>query len=717
MKQPKILIVDDISANIIALKALLSSLPVQTIAATSGNEALALTLEHDFALILLDVQMPEMNGYEVAEFLREEEETQQVPIIFVTAVYKDEQHLLQGYGAGAVDYIEKPINEEILLSKVKIFLELHQQKEQLAELLKKEKEHNLLLKKEVTERIEAEQRLRNLSQVVEQSPTAAIITNANSEIQYVNAQFEALTGYTLDEVRGKKTSLLKSDDTPDEIYKDMWETILSGKTWRGEINNRSKNGDTFWVYATVSAIHNARDEITHFVSVQENITLRKQYEERLLKQSNFDDITELPNRLLAIDRLNQALASTKRSKLNLALMYIDLDDFKKINDSMGHDTGNKILVECASRLTQLMRSDDTVARLGGDEFLILMVGLEDREGAERAAEKILNALSNPYEVNEEDQSEQMFLSASIGITYAPDNGFETQSLIQNSEAAMYHAKKAGGNTYRFFSSAMNEAVKKRLTIENHLRHALKNQELYLVYQPQIDLKKKRILGAEALLRWNNPELGMISPVDFIPLAESTGLILEIGEWVLDQALAQVHYWNRRHKQPLRIAVNCSSKQFNDKNLAKKIQQMLKHHAVDPCQLELEITESLLMNDTPATMSMLEELRSVGVTISIDDFGTGYSSLSYLTRFPINIVKIDQSFVQHVHHDLHEAVVCRGIIGLSHGLKIKVIAEGVETDEQLKFMIENDCDIIQGYYFSRPLLKKDFEKFMRAELAL
>jgi len=254
-------------------------------------------------------------------------------------------------------------------------------------------------------------------------------------------------------------------------------------------------------------------------------------------------------------------------------------------------------------------------------------------------------------------------------------------------------------------------------MENHLRHALENKELFLVYQPQIDINTKQVIGAEALLRWQNPELGFISPLDFIPLAESTGMILEIGEWVLDQALKQLHYWNRRFKKNIRIAVNCSSRQFNDKNMAQKVKHLLEKRGVEAGQLELEITENLLMNDTPSTQAILNELKELGVKIAIDDFGTGFSSLSYLTKFPIDVVKIDRTFVQHVHDDLHEAVVCRGIIGLTHGLDMKVIAEGVELDEQLMFMMENDCDIIQGFYFSKPLEKADFERFMSTELSL
>jgi len=715
MKLPKILVVDDVPANIIALKALLNDLNAMIVTASSGNEALALTLEHEFALILLDVQMPEMNGYEVAEFLRGEEETQHVPIIFLTAVYKDEQHLLQGYGSGAVDYIEKPINDKILLSKVDVFIELHQQKIELKELLEREKENSRRLKEEVSTRISAEQRFKNLSQVVEQSPTAVVITNEKAEIKYINHQFETLTGYSLEEIKGKNPRLLNSGKTPENVYQDMWEHILSDKIWRGEMHNRTKNGKDYWVYATLSAIKNDRDEITHYVSVQEDITLRKEYEERLLKQSNFDDITELPNRILVIDRLNQALASAERLNRNLALMYIDLDDFKKINDYLGHDSGNKILIECARRLTQLVRSDDTVARLGGDEFLVLINGLEEQGGAERAAEKILGSLSTAFEIDINGQREKTFLTASIGINYASDNRFDTQTLIQNSEAAMYQAKQGGGNNYCFFTSEMNKSVKKRLVMENHLRHALENNELYLVYQPQVDINEKRIIGAEALLRWKSPELGLISPLDFIPLAESTGLILEIGEWVLDQALKQLHYWNRRHEKELRIAVNCSSRQFNDKSWAAKISHLLEHRGVKPEQLELEITENLLMNDTPTTLTILNELKDLGVKIAIDDFGTGFSSLSYLTKFPIDVVKIDRSFVHHVHVDMHEAVVCRGIIGLTHGLGMKVIAEGVELQEQLAFMSKNDCDIIQGFYFSKPLEKIEFEQFLSTEL--
>lgn len=706
--KPKILIVDDTPANLVALEAVLSEVKAEVIKAISGKEALARTLHHNFAIILLDVQMPEMSGFEVANLLHGEEETQHIPIIFLTAAYKDEQHRIEGYDAGAVDYIEKPLNEKILLSKIYFFLQLHNHKEELKALLISKEKSNIRLRTEVSQRLDAEQQLKKLTTVVENSPTVVIISNTDGCIEYVNNAFEKASGYTAEEIKGKSSSVLQSEKTPAGRYKELWDTITAGGIWRGELQNKTRLGDLHWVYATVFPILDTDGKCKHFVSMEEDITLRKEYEERLLHQTNYDDITNLPNRLLALDRLNLALANATRTSSIQYLFYIDLDDFKKVNESIGYETGDRVISECAERFLALVRRGDTVARLGGDEFLIVLSDDGRTANPEIVAEKILNSLKKSFDID----GHNIFLTASIGITEFPDKNSSTQELIQNAEAAMYNAKEAGGNRYLFFTPSMNEKVARRMVLNNKLRRALDKNELSLVFQPQIDLASNKVIGAEALLRWNNTELGDVSPDEFIPIAESSGQIHEIGLWVMEQTIKQTSYWSKHCNSPLKISFNVSSKQLERKSFIENLTKALDTYNCDPKLLDIEITENTLIENTVKAQEILNIIKNIGIGISIDDFGTGYSSLSYLTRFPISILKIDRSFVIDVHKGDQEAALCHGIIGLAHGLGHTVIAEGVENEQQLAFMKDNNCDIIQGYYFSKPLTIQNFNKYLK-----
>jgi len=566
---------------------------------------------------------------------------------------------------------------------------------------------------DISRRKKDEDELRKLSVAMEQSPASIMITDTKGIIEYVNPKFEEVSGYSEEEIIGQKPNVLHSGHTPRRKYTELWENILSGKTWRGEFHNKHKDSTLYWELASISPITSSEGNITHFLAVKEDITERKNYEKKLLHQANFDSLTELPNRLLAMDRLAQALARAKRLQWRVALLFIDLDDFKKINDTLGHEVGDKHLKEIGKRLKSTVREADTVARLGGDEFLVIIADLSASDYTETVAQKVLDAISKPIEVD----GHELYTTASIGITLYPDDGEESQVLLRNADAAMYRAKETGRDTYHYFTPEMNEQAMERLTMEAHLRHALERDELKLHYQPINDLANGEIIGAEALLRWNNPKFGNVSPAAFIPLAEETGLIIPIGDWVLETACEQANTWHEQSSRPFRIAVNAAFPQFRGGRLVKTIERILNDTGLTPESLELEITERLLMEDELESAQALNELNEMGVKLSIDDFGTGYSALSYLKRFPVDTLKIDQRFVRDVTNNTEDAALTSAIIAMAHSLGLKVVGEGVEQPDQLAFLKNKKCDQAQGFHFSRPVPSSDFTQILedRSEL--
>ncbi|HHJ80904.1 MAG TPA: EAL domain-containing protein, partial [Candidatus Tenderia electrophaga] len=439
-----------------------------------------------------------------------------------------------------------------------------------------------------------------------------------------------------------------------------------------------------------------------------DISERKRAQEELVKQANIDPLTGLPNRNLALDRLEQAITRAHREKHLVCVMFIDLDRFKTVNDSFGHSTGDKLLEKVAKQLLGCVREGDTVARLGGDEFLVILDGIDEAIHSELYAEHILDTLNQPFHL----ANNEFFVGASIGITIYPDDGTTPPVLLRNADTAMYQAKNNGRGGFRFFTQALNDEAVLRVKMEACLRHAIENNELHLEYQPQLCAKTGKLKGVEALVRWNNPELGMVPPATFIPLAEDTGLVFEIGEWVLQTACQDLSKWMKLYPSSLSVAVNISSPQFRSDRLIEAIKQTLVDTGVLATQLEVEITEGLLLDDSPRTLAMLNELKAMGISLALDDFGTGYSSLSYLKRYPFDILKIDQSFVRDISTDPGDAAVCQTIIAIASKLGMKVIGEGVETKAQLDFLAENGVDIIQGYYYSKPLNAVDFSNYLR-----
>ncbi|MCP5370758.1 MAG: EAL domain-containing protein [Hyphomicrobiales bacterium] len=561
---------------------------------------------------------------------------------------------------------------------------------------------------DITVKRQNEEMLIRLSRAVEQSPVLVMITNTAGDVEYVNPKYEETTGYSRAEVVGRTSDLLTLGHTSPEEYKAMWKAISSGREWRGELYNKKKNGEYFWSAQSVSPVRSPEGEITHFVSVGEDVTARKFYEERILRQSQYDSLTNLPNRTLLFDRLARAQTRALRDGRSLALMFVDLDRFKMVNDSLGHDIGDKVLKEVAERLSHFVGATDTIARLGSDEFVIVLADLQDRYQVAPVVSGIIESLARPFHVTDTE----VHLHCSIGVAVFPEDGEDHYTLLKNADTAMHRAKELGGHTYRFFTPELNERATEYLLLGGQLRHAIERGELEVFYQPVLDMRSGQIVSTETLLRWRHPEMGMVSPNKFIPLAEDTGLIESIGEWVMIAACKQNRQWRDEGLSPIRVAVNVSTRQIRRGRLIKTVSKALDKSGMSPASLTIEITESAFLEDAEEINSILLELSGMGVTIAVDDFGTGYSSLSYLKRLPLTTLKIDRSFVHDVTVNPDAAAITEAIVNMAHSLKLSVVAEGVETMEQLQFLRGGGCEMMQGYLFSPAVPAQDFGDMLR-----
>lgn len=554
-----------------------------------------------------------------------------------------------------------------------------------------------------------EKSLIQLSQAVEQSPITIIITDLDANIEYTNSTFTKMTGYMPDEVIGNNPRILQSGKTPKETYKDMWAHLIRGKLWRGELINRRKDGSEYIDATTISPVRQADGRITNYLAIKEDITEKKKNEARIENLVHFDQLTGLPNRTLLNDRFKYALSLAQRSREQLAVMFLDLDNFKTINDTLGHTIGDQLLIEIAKRIKAALREEDTVSRQGGDEFFLILPGT-DENGAAIAATKLIEAVSRPCQI----EQHELVSTPSIGIAIYPHDGKDLETLFKNADTAMFRVKQGGRNNFRFFTPEMQIHSVHTLQLGNALRHALARNQLQLHYQPQVSIQDGHVIGAEALLRWHHPELGMISPAEFIPLAESNGQIIQIGEWVLRTATRQLKEWLDRGLPPMVMAVNLSAVQFRQPNLLELVTSILDEVGLAHEYLELELTEAVAMDDPQAAMKIMDKFHACGIHMSIDDFGTGYSSLSYLKRFKVYKLKIDQSFVHDITDNPDDKAIVTAIINLASSLGIKTIAEGVETAGQLAFLRLKGCDEVQGYYFSKPLPAESFAAYLQKQ---
>ena len=559
------------------------------------------------------------------------------------------------------------------------------------------------------EKISHSQKEQQLSSIVfDNTSEGILITDSDNKIIRVNKSICDISGYSEDELLGKNPSIFKSGHYDLSFYKEMWKSILETGKWRGEILNKGKNGENYYQILAINTHRDERNKIIEHVGIITDISGIKQTEKELEEIALHDSLTHLPNRLLCNARIEHEIQKSIRNGNLVAVMFLDLDMFKNINDSFGHSMGDELLKEVASRIGYNVREEDTFARLGGDEFVIVIGSLKNRDGASIFAKNILEIFSKPFQINEFE----IFSGVSIGISIYPDDGDNFDELLRNADSAMYSAKAKGRNNFQFYEVSLTEKVSERLNMETLLRRAIENNELSIKYQPQYSIKNNKIIGLEALLRWNNPELGEVMPDKFIPIAEETGLIMEIGRWTLLNSCRQLKTFLNSGNSSLQMAINLSSRQFWEPGLEKTVKKIIEETGINPKNLEFEITESVLMQDTDQIYEILNNFHEMGITISIDDFGTGYSSLSYITRFPISRLKIDRSFLLNIHSDKKAAEMIISIIALAHSMKLKVIAEGVETVEQLSYLEGHGCDEIQGFYFSKPISPEEMEKLLQ-----
>jgi len=682
MGKAVILIIDDDPNLRKTLADILKVKGYATLAAKDGAEGLAYLQANTVALALIDLGLPDISGLDILSAIKANHPSTAVIILTGNATVES---AIEATNRGAFSYLLKPYEIEQLMLQIKRAIEKQQAETALRE---------------------SEAQFRGL---LEMAPDGMMLVNDKQEILTVNRQFELMFGYDRAEIVGRNMAMLIP---PRFIHHQEYSEayIRNPKIRRfgqgGEFYACRKDGSEFPMEISLSPLETPEGLIVS--AAVRDITERKRYEAQLEYQANHDGLTGLPNRNLLVDRLNQALLYAERHQRQVAVLFVDLDHFKVINDSLGHDMGDRLLKIVVERLMTCVRVNDTLARQGGDDFVIVLSDLAEGEDAATVAQKIQLAVNRPVAID----THTFEISCSIGISLYPKDGNDVQTLLKNADGAMFRVKEQGRGAFQFFTDELNERVVARMTMERCLRRALENGELSVHYQPQVDLANGRMIGIEALLRWQTPELGMVSPARFIPLAEETGLIIPIGEWVLKTAGMQNRLWQNAGLSPLTMAVNLSPRQFWHPGLIGTVTQVLHDSGLEPRYLELEITEGMVMRDVESAMAMLHALKGLGVQLSMDDFGTGYSNPSYLKRFPFDKLKMDISFVREVTTDPGSAAIAKTIIALAHNLNLGVIAEGIETEGQLSYLRTHGCDEMQGFYFSRPLPAHELEQLLR-----
>ena len=554
-----------------------------------------------------------------------------------------------------------------------------------------------------------EETLRLATQVFANSSEGIVILDGEGRLLSVNRAFQRITGYCLKEVIGQKLTLLCPDQSHIAIYQDMHSALQAHGSWRGEIWGQRKSGETYPQWFTLHSISNEPHCTIRYIGIFSDITERKLVENRIHHLAHYDALTKLPNRILLQDRIHQALQQAVHHRQCVAILFLNLDHFKAINSNLGHDIGDLLLKAIAIRMTQSVYTEDTVAHRGGDEFIILLPNIRWAQDAALVARKLIAALSDsPFKL----YHHELLITPSIGISVYPHDGTNTQDLLNNANIAMHHAKKKGGNTYRFYTAELNATALERLSLENSLQRAIERGELFLHYQPQMEVASGRILGMEVLMRWRHPEKGLIAPTKFIPIAEEIGLIAPLGEWVLRNACLQYRHWQQTGHGGLFMAVNLSARQFQQNHFLQSIWQILQETGMPPSSLELELAESTLMEHTEETVGILRTLNQSGIRIAIDDFGSGWSSFNHLKRFPIRKLKIDAPLLSNMDIDSDKSAIVSAIIAMAHSLRISVAAEGVEHKAQLDFLRQQRCDAVQGYYICPPLCDEAFTEFLK-----
>ncbi|WP_324282769.1 EAL domain-containing protein [Cyanobacterium aponinum UTEX 3222] len=754
-------------------------------------------------LILLDILMPDINGFTACSLLKKSSKTKDIPIIFLTALDSSEDKI-KGLELGAIDYITKPIHYPELLSRVntclkisnlanslktqnrllkseiearknaqisqqkaekklktiinnhfhsmvvldldgkvlflneeaeKLFNRTHEQmvgdtlgiplelnKISELEILRSQSElitvemravpiiwnddnAYLLSFIDISEKKKMEQELKILYRASEQSPASIVITNVEGNIQYVNSKFETVSGYKKEEVIGKNPRVLKSGYTHETDYKNLWKTISNGKEWQGEFHNKRKNGELYWERALISPIFNSVGAITHYIAVKEDITEEKQQQLLLKYQAKYDYLTKIPNRNYALEKVHKLLNQAEENKYNTGLMFIDLDHFKEVNDTLGHDFGDELLVEATMRMKGELRSTDLLARLGGDEFFIVIPIVQSRHELQIIANKIIQILKKPFYIFQE----KIFISASIGITIFPEDGQELKQLIRNADLAMYQSKKNGRDQFQFYQYDMNKVDIGKSTLEKNFLNAISNDEFKIVYQPVIDIFTGKIVSAEALVRWENKDLGLIYPEKFIPFLEKNGLILVLEQWILETIINDLKFWERY--EDLLISINLSEYQFKNAKMVKNIKDLTGKKQLRQCNLCIEIKEEYLEENKKFIDSIFNDINSINIEFCLDNFGAGLTSISNLSKFPFKHLKIDQCLVQSLPRNSQNKNIIKSIIAVANILNIKVTAKGIESKAQLDSLRALGCHYGQGYFFSQPLSALNFITYL------
>lgn len=702
-----ILIVDDESQNRRLLQALLGHEGYVTRTAGNGEEALAAIADDPPDLILLDVMMPGLDGRQVARAVKADPATSKIPIIMVTA-QTDREARLAALDAGAEDFLSKPVDRAELWLRVRNLLRL----KRLSDLLEK---HQVTLEAEAQAQTATLQArtvdLKRFRTAMDATDDSIVLVNRTTmRFVAVNATASQMLGYSREELfeLGPMTLTSNSGDQLEALY----DSIIAGRERTASLETaHRKDGSAFPVEVHRQAQRAGADWI--IVAVTRDITERIEAESRLEDLAHFDALTGLLNRSLFCETLTKTLVYASATRETVAVLHVDLDHFKKINDTFGHGIGDELLIQVSDRLIECVCDRDTVGRLGGDEFALILTMLEGRRDAAVVAKKIQTALLEPFCLD----GHEMTVTASIGIALHPDDAIDTETLLKDADTAMHQAKQSGRDAFQFFTSAMNTEVWRRLELETALRHAVKNGEFVLHYQPKVELKRGHVVGLEALLRWDRPGFGLVPPSEFIYSLEESGLIVDVGRWVIAKACEQIREWSRRGIDPVQVSVNVSERQLVRGDLEGDVFLALDTYEVPARLLELEITEALLMTSTDRTITILQNLRAAGVQISIDDFGTGHSSLAYLRRFPIDKLKIDRSFIREVTRSSDAAAIALAIIAMGHSLDLEVIAAGVETAPQLAYLRGHQCDQIQGYYFSPALPVPELELLLLARTSL
>ncbi|HXH28163.1 MAG TPA: EAL domain-containing protein [Candidatus Polarisedimenticolia bacterium] len=695
-ERPLILLAEDDAPSRMLVKAALEHASFRVEEAENGLQAVEAFARVRPELIILDVMMPVMDGFRACAEIRGLPGGEATPILILTGL-DDVASISRAFEVGATDFASKPINWIILSHRVRYMLRASRAFDEL---------------RRSEARLAEAQRIARLGNWERDLTTR---TMRWSEEMY--RIFGMDPGDTAPDYAGYLQRVHPEDR--DLAARATDEALRQVHPYNVDLRIVWPDGTVRFVQEQAEILKDPQGRPVSMVGTTQDITERKQAEAQIRFLAYYDGLTLLPNRVLFMERLDLALASARRRGGMLAILFFDLDRFKRINDTLGHGPGDRLLQEVAERLRRCLRSsdtiargdplntNDTVARLGGDEFIVTLQDIKRGEDAATVARRILDALTAPFRL--EDQ--EVVVSASIGISLFPGDGTTAEALLKNADAAMYHAKDLGRSGYQFYDKSMNAAALKRLSLENRLRRALEQQELELHYQPLFDVDAGSIVGAEALIRWRHPDLGLVAPAEFIPLAEETGLILPVGEWVLREACGRMAAWHRAGHRSLVVSVNLSGRQFRDGRLGEVVRRALEVSGLPPRCLELEITESVLMREAQETVATLRSLKALGVRIAVDDFGTGYSSLSYLTRFPIDTLKIDQSFVRDLRNDRGDVAITTAILSMSRGLDLSVIAEGVETQEQMDLLRRQGCRLMQGYFLGRPLPVPEFERLL------